>query len=117
MGSTVDLSPGCRVIRPTGELDILTAPSLCGDLARAQRNSQIPHVIVDLLDVSFMDCSALGALCAARAGCLDRAGWLRLVYARRGIHLLLHSVDLTGVFPRYATVEAARQGLTSARPR
>jgi anti-sigma B factor antagonist len=116
MGATADPSQGFRVIRATGELDILTTPLLSGNLAEAQRGTQIPCLVVDLTDVTFMDCSALGPLYAARARCLDRAGWLRLVYVGRGIGLLLRIVDLTGTFPRYATVDAARQGAVSARP-
>ncbi|MEV8524801.1 anti-sigma factor antagonist [Streptomyces sp. NPDC052000] len=117
MGTAADLSQECRVIRASGELDILTTPLLSGDLARAQRGAQIPYVVVDLTQVTFMDCSALGPLCVARATCLDRSGWLRLVYVGRTIGLLLRIVDLTGVFPRYATVDAARQGVVSASPR
>ncbi|MEU6054907.1 anti-sigma factor antagonist [Streptomyces xanthochromogenes] len=117
MGTTADLSQGYRVIRATGELDILTTPLLSGKLADALRGTHIPRLVVDLTDVAFMDCSALGPLCTARARCLDRAGWLRLVHSGRAIGLLLHIVGLTGAFPRYATVDAARQGVVSAGPR
>ncbi|MEV5568134.1 anti-sigma factor antagonist [Streptomyces sp. NPDC052196] len=117
MGTTADLSQGCRVVRATGELDILTTPLLSGNLVAAQWGSHIPCLVVDLTDVTFMDCSALGPLCAARARCLDRAGWLRLVYAGRGIGLLLRVTDLADAFPRYATVDAARRGAISAGPR
>ncbi|MER5564257.1 MULTISPECIES: anti-sigma factor antagonist [unclassified Streptomyces] len=114
MGTTADLSQGYRVIRATGELDILTTPLLAGKLAEAQRGNRIPYLVADLTDVTFMDCTALGPLCTTRARCLDRTGWLRLVYSGRAVGLLLRAVDLTGAFPRYATVDAARQGVASA---
>ncbi|MFC0843050.1 MULTISPECIES: STAS domain-containing protein [Streptomyces] len=117
MATIADPSPECRTVRMTGELDLLTAPGLASGLARARRGTQPPYVIVDLSDVSFMDCSALGALCEARTDCLERGGWLRLVYTRRVIGHLLRAVGLTAAFPRYATVEAARQGWYSAVPR
>ncbi|MGP9019927.1 STAS domain-containing protein [Streptomyces sp. BR1] len=117
MGTTPEPAQDCRVIRVTGELDLLTAPRLAGSLARARRGAQVPYVVADLSDVTFMDCSALGALCAARTACRDRGGWLRLVYTRRGIGLLLRAVDLTGDFPRYATVDEARRGRPSVMSR
>ncbi|WP_329395735.1 anti-sigma factor antagonist [Streptomyces melanogenes] len=117
MATITDLSRECRTVRVTGELDLLTAPGLAIELAKARRGTQPPYVVVDLSDLTFMDCSALGPLCEARTACLERGGWLRVVYTRRGIGLLLRAVGLTADFPRYATVEAARLGWYSAVPR
>jgi anti-sigma B factor antagonist len=53
------------VLEIAGELDISTGAQLHGELARAQARDA--RLVVDLRRVTFMDCSSLGKLVAARA--------------------------------------------------
>lgn len=63
------------VVKVSGELDMSSVPELrdrlCGLVADPSH-----EVIVDLSDVTFMDCSTLGLLMSARARLGDRM-WLR----------------------------------------
>ncbi|MEN2421809.1 STAS domain-containing protein [Streptomyces rimosus] len=98
-----------KVVRPEGELDLMTAPRFRDLLRRGHRRSAgPPRLIVDLGAVTFMDCSALRELCDAQAWAVEQGGWLRVVHDRRGIATLLRATRLTGRFPRYATVRDAR---------
>ncbi|MEF3115967.1 MULTISPECIES: STAS domain-containing protein [Streptomyces] len=98
-----------NVVRPEGELDLMTAPRLRTLLRRGHsRATGPPRVIVDLGAVTFMDCSALRELCAAQNWAVEQGGWLRVVHAHRGIATLLRATRLTGRFPRYASVRDAR---------
>jgi anti-anti-sigma factor len=51
------------VVEVSGDVDLLTAPSLSEELRRAQRTCS--EVIVDLEKVDFMDCTALRVLLSA----------------------------------------------------
>ncbi|MFI9229389.1 STAS domain-containing protein [Streptomyces rimosus] len=98
-----------KVVRPEGELDLMTAPRFRDLLRRGHRRTTgPPRLIVDLGAVTFMDCSALRELCDAQAWAVEQGGWLRVVHDRRGIATLLRATRLTGRFPRYATVRDAR---------
>ncbi|MFH8406603.1 STAS domain-containing protein [Streptomyces sp. NPDC018019] len=99
-----------HVVRPEGELDLVTAPRFRNLLRQDHRRAAgPPRLIVDLGAVSFMDCSGLRELCAAQSWAVEQGGWLRVVHDRRGIATLLSATRLTGRFPRYATVRDARR--------
>ncbi|WP_244410176.1 STAS domain-containing protein [Streptomyces albofaciens] len=98
-----------EVVRPEGELDVMTAPRFRDLLRQGHRRSTgAPRLIVDLGAVTFMDCAALRELCDAQAWAVEQGGWLRVVHAQRGIATLFTATRLTGRFPRYATVRDAR---------
>lgn len=104
-----DLFDECRVVRPSGELDLMTAPALAHDLVSARHGSGRPFLIVDLRGVSFLDGSVLTPLCAAWDDCRDRGGWIRVVHTRPGPGIVFRAVGLLGRFPRYASVGDAWQ--------
>jgi anti-sigma B factor antagonist len=83
------------LIAVTGELDIATAPALNQVLDRAIEGRPAPHVIIDLRDVTFIDCAALGVLIRARNRLGDRL-WLRSVPP--AVTRLLDLTDLTDLF-------------------
>jgi len=62
---------GAQIIQVVGEIDIATSPALRRTLDEARLTSSAP-VVVDLSRVTFMDCSALDALTAAREQLGDR---------------------------------------------
>lgn len=122
----------CRVVRPRGELDLANASAFGGSLgglevpcgARpggvpelrtvgAEPPWDVPRVVVDLTEVTFMDLSPLRELRAALVRAEQHGGWVRLVHNHPGIDRLLHATRLADVFPRYASLAAARAGEAS----
>lgn len=101
----------CRIVEAEGELDLATALSFRATLCGNERDNATSrwHLIVDLTRVSFMDGSPLHELCAARSSHEARGGWIRVVYTHASIALLFRVAGLTEVFPRYASVDDARQ--------
>ncbi|WLQ40526.1 STAS domain-containing protein [Streptomyces laculatispora] len=68
---------GRTVVALRDEIDIATAALIAPALDVATSDGS-PHVVVDLTEVSFLDCSGLTLLCRARRRTLDRDGrfWL-----------------------------------------
>jgi anti-sigma B factor antagonist len=97
----------CRVARPSGELDIATSPGFSSLLRGNARGIGADWLIVDLTQVTFMDCSALHDLCTAFARSRTTGRWTRLVYDQAPIHRLLLRTRLQDRFPRYESVDAA----------
>jgi anti-anti-sigma factor len=61
-----------------GEIDIATV-HLVASLLEAATAATHPHVLVDLTDVTFIDCSGLGQIARACRRARDRGGCLTLV--------------------------------------
>jgi anti-anti-sigma factor len=73
-GVCVESANGRRVVRLTGELDIATR-----DLVRQSCLDGIDlTVVVDMTDLTFIDCSGYGALIAARRILTDLGGSLTM---------------------------------------
>jgi len=107
----------CRIVSPSGELDLANAADLRSSLHGSESGWEVPRVIVDLTEVTFMDVSPLRELRAAQALAHQYGGWLRLVHSHPGIDRLLRATGLSGTFPRYATRADARAGApTPTRP-
>ncbi|MGW3044206.1 STAS domain-containing protein [Kitasatospora sp. NPDC001159] len=87
------------VVRANGEIDLDTAPSLRRALAAALESHR--EVVLDLSEVTFMDCAGLGALVQARNQADRRGARLVLRGASRCVVRLL---KLTGLHRRL-TVE------------
>jgi anti-sigma B factor antagonist len=108
-----------------GELDLVTVAALrsdllgCGIRADQRVLGAVGRcLVVDLLAVTFMDCSPLGVLCTARSRAELGGGWLRLVYIQDQVVRLLAATGTDRRFPRYATVAEAladRPALPAAR--
>lgn len=101
---------GPVTVTASGELDVarseLTAAideALAGGAAR---------IVVNLLDVSFIDSSVLQVLVLAHREVSRRNGWIRLVYTN---HLIARVIDMTGlaeILPQYGTIDSALSGRT-----
>jgi len=115
MGPHPDLFDELRVVRASGELDLTTASAFAHDLKEARHGTGRLFLIVDLLDVTFMDGSVLDPLDAAWEECRERLGWLRVVHARPGPMLVFRAAGLVERFPRYASVQDAWKGLLADR--
>ncbi|MGW2642808.1 STAS domain-containing protein [Streptomyces sp. NPDC001348] len=91
---------GTTVVELSGEIDILTAPSLgarLDDLTAAA----LPDLVMDLRAVSFIDCAGLRVLCHARNRVMERHGRLRLVTDSHQFLRVLSGAGLVGVFEIY----------------
>ncbi len=109
--------PHCRVVSPSGELDLANAADFRSSLHGSGPGWDVPRVIVDLSEVTFMDVSPLRELRAAQALAHRYGGWLRLVHSHPGIDRLLRATGLSTAFPRYATQADALSGTaTRIRP-
>ncbi|MFI2608938.1 STAS domain-containing protein [Kitasatospora sp. NPDC018619] len=85
------------VVRAHGEIDLDTAPALRRALAAALESHR--EVVLDLSEVTFMDCAGLGALVRARNQA-DRGG--RRLVLRGADRRVVRLLKLTGLHRRLA---------------
>ena len=62
-----------------GEVDMSTGPQLLDAVVSAALVHERHHIVVDLRNVTFLDCSGLRLLYRARGRVLDQGGHLHLV--------------------------------------
>jgi anti-sigma B factor antagonist len=106
---------GVPIVSVTGEIDVATAPPL-RDCLHARVSSGQATVIVDLLDVTFLDSTALGVLVGALKRCRETGGDLFLVINKPRILRVFEITGLTEVFTIRSTVEAAGGNAKTSRP-
>ncbi|MGN5630884.1 STAS domain-containing protein [Streptomyces sp. AC154] len=97
---------GRTVVALRDEIDIATATLIAPALDGAT-SAGSPHVVVDLTEVSFLDCSGLTLLCRARRRALDRDGRFWLVCDCPRILRLLRAGRLHDLFRPVATPDDA----------
>ncbi len=97
---------GKAVIDVGGEVDILTAPKLREQIHHAIDRGE-KDLIVDLLDVSFMDSSGLGVLISALKRTKEVGGSLTVVAATRPVTNVLSLTGLDKVFPVHDSLDVA----------
>ncbi|MFF3173700.1 STAS domain-containing protein [Streptomyces sp. NPDC057900] len=97
---------GRTVVALRDEIDIATATLIAPVLDCATSDGS-PHVVVDLTEVSFLDCSGLTLLCRARRRTLDRDGRFWLVCDCPRILRLLRAGRLHDLFRPVATPDDA----------
>ncbi|MFC8430684.1 STAS domain-containing protein [Streptomyces sp. NPDC057253] len=88
---------GTTVVTPRGEMDLVTAVPLTV-LLDSLTYGPHPDLVVDLTEVSFIDCGGLAVLCRVRNRVLARRGRLRLVNGDGRFPRLLRAAGLAGVF-------------------
>jgi anti-sigma B factor antagonist len=82
------------VVQPTGEIDMVNAPTLRATLIELDR----AEVVVDLSGVEFIDSTGLGVLVGAAARARKRDGEMRVVCPRPGIRKVFAITGLDAVF-------------------
>jgi anti-anti-sigma factor len=82
-----------------GELDMATAPQLSSALAALER-TEAQTVVVDLHDVTFIDSTAISALCQASAALEARGAVLVLARTSPPVEAVLRIVGLDMEFVR-----------------
>lgn len=97
------------VVRPNGRIDLLTAADvkqqLVALIAKGHR-----RLVLDLVDVSFMDSSGLGALISCLKAARLAGGDLRLARPNEQGRVILELTTLDRVLRVYPTVEEALAG-------
>ena len=98
------------VVVAQGELDVAdeSLQKILLDVVATER-----QVVVDLLNVTFIDSSVVGALVLAHRRAGERGGWLRVVYTHHGIRRVVEICGLAELLPQYTSVAAAVRGVRS----
>lgn len=104
-------SAASRLVRARGELDISTLPELETSLVRAFTAPGPPHVVLDMREVTFLDCTVVRLLLRVRNRALAREGSLALVCGQVPVGRLLGQLGLTHRLPAYASVTDARSAV------
>lgn len=101
---------GATVVAPTGRLDVAGAPALKDAISEVVKNGP-PRVVIDLEGVSFVDSTGLGSVISALKQVRSSKGELRLAAPNQQVRVVLELTTLDRVFPYYATVEEALNGI------
>jgi anti-sigma B factor antagonist len=96
----------CRVVQPSGQLDMETAPQLQETLARLITAGE-RRIVVDLGRLTFCDSIGLSTLVVAHRSCADVGGFVRLARPTPFLLNLLTVVGVRDVVNVYDSVDAA----------
>jgi anti-anti-sigma factor len=91
-------SPSTARIAAAGEIDLATAHLLRDRLLGVLRERASTVVDVDLAEVTFLDCSAINALVAARNAATQVGCQVWVSRPQPIVHLILEATGLLGVF-------------------
>ncbi len=111
MGTVLVTPPvGSRppVVALTGEWDV--ADERLEELLLRSLQSGDGRLVIDMLNVSFIDSSVVRALVAAHVAAAERQGWIRLVYTHHVIRRVVEICGLADLLPQFGTVDAAIRG-------
>jgi anti-sigma B factor antagonist len=104
------LSRGVRLLAPAGDLDLYVSGDLRQQIFSAVADG-VERLVVDLLDVSFIDSTALGVLADAAKRLRANAGSLAIVCRDRNILKVLEITGLSRLFRIYDSIpEAVSEG-------
>lgn len=108
-----DLEQDPLVVHFTGEIDAGDDAFVDDLLAQAGLSDRL---IVDMLNVSFVDSSVIRGLVLAHRRVAETGGWLRVVYTHHLVRRVIEMCGLADAFPQYATVMAASNDVRSSPP-
>jgi anti-sigma B factor antagonist len=94
------------VLEVVGELDLYTSPKLKAALDAALGQGQ-PRLVVNLLQTTYLDSTALGMLNAALHDAKKSGGTLALVFAQPQMSRLFAMTGLASVFPIFSAESEA----------
>jgi anti-sigma B factor antagonist len=94
------------VVTVRGEVDVATAPTL-RDCIDGVIDRDTGAVVVNLLEVTFIDSTGLGVLIGARRRCADEFRELHIVVGEPRILKVFEITGLTDYFPIHRTLDRA----------
>jgi anti-sigma B factor antagonist len=98
--------PDGWLVKPSGQLDMQTAPRLAATLERLI-DEGVNRIVVDLSRLTFCDSMGLSALIVAHRSCVERGGYLRLAKPSPFLLNLLTVVGVRDVIGVYESLDAA----------
>jgi anti-sigma B factor antagonist len=102
-----------HIVSVTGEVDLFTAPEF-KQRVMTPIASGVDHVIVDLMETTFIDSSSLGVLIGAHRRLKSRGGSLIVACDSESIVKTFRITGLDGVFQLTDSVDAALNGRAEA---
>ncbi|MFD5619247.1 STAS domain-containing protein [Streptomyces yangpuensis] len=99
----VDLVGRAAVVRPVGEIDIDTAPSLSRALTHALAfvaAARADRIVTDCSHITFCDSSGLNALISARLQAVEAGATIHLANPAPQLQRLLQMTGAAPLFPR-----------------
>ena len=106
----VERRQGYTILSPQGEIDFATGPQLKDAITGLLVAGEV-HLVVDLLGVSFLESTGLGALIGGRRRAQALKGSLTLVCTEEQMLKIFRITGLDKVFSIYDSVDEA-----TARP-
>lgn len=109
------------VLRVTGELDLVTSPSVRQHIHDAVADGR-RNVVLDLSEVLFCDSSGVGVLVAARRLMRSCAGQLRLILPAQGaedgshVNRVLAALGVRRLFDCYPNLDVATDAAAAPLP-
>jgi len=97
-GQGNELDPNLPVVTLTGEVDLAIAPGLKEQIDLLLSDGQ-STIVIDLLDATFLDSTALGVLVGALEECRGSGGELHLLIREPRILKVLEITGLANTFP------------------
>jgi anti-sigma B factor antagonist len=115
-GYSVDHDPvdGAHLVTAVGELDLAAAPRLATVLSMAVEGPE-RNVVLDLLPVTFIDSTALGAIMHASSECEEAGKRMLVVVAEGPVRRLLEITNLTGRFRLCPDLDSALAAAADGR--
>jgi anti-sigma B factor antagonist len=104
----VTRTDGHTVVSPHGEIDFATGPQLKDAITELLVAGDV-HLVIDLLDVDFIESTGLGALIGGRRRAHALKGSLVLVCTEQQMLKIFRITGLDKVFTIHDTVDAATQ--------
>jgi anti-anti-sigma factor len=104
--ATLPPAPGSSVVRLPAEVDLASAPELRDEMLAALNRDGV-HLVVDALDVTFMDSSGVNALVRARERAATLGGSLHVVTQHPAVRRVLQITGLEERLGVVGSVEAA----------
>jgi anti-anti-sigma factor len=97
---------GISIVRPHGRLDLLTAPGVKQQIAATIANGH-RYLLVDLVDITFIDSSGLGVLLGSLKSARLAGGDLRIARPTEQARVILELTTLDRILKPYSSVEDA----------
>jgi anti-anti-sigma factor len=90
-------APSTVRIVVVGEIDLATAPTLHGRLLTVLHEQAPAVLVIDLAEVTFLDCAGIGMLVAARNTAIRAGGQVRISQPQPTVRRLLDMLGLLGI--------------------